>query len=169
MQILQEKGKHANGPYGLRVWGRVRRKEEVTWVLGGPAPDVFSCDASQREGPATSTTRPTSQPGVQPTRMWELTLDNRMVSRRPETPVIFAWKKIIWEDPKKPKEYDLPPKWREVRNTNRNPHSQCQEKMVRDREGTGAWERDSCGPPWSLSPLTSRCQMLPSARTVGIN
>lgn len=41
MQILQEKGKHANGPYGLRVWGRVRRKEEVTWVLGGPAPDVF--------------------------------------------------------------------------------------------------------------------------------
>lgn len=56
MQIRQKKGKHANGPYWMRVWVRVRAKEEVTRVLEGPAPDSFPVMPSRsgKEGPATS-------------------------------------------------------------------------------------------------------------------
>lgn len=161
MQICQEKGKHANGPYGMRVRGRVRRKEEVTRVLGGPAPDVFLWRIS--EGGAGHLYHSAHQPTGNAAH-----LDVRADPGQPDGVAqtrnsCYLWKKIIWGNPKKSlKEYELPPKWREVWNTNSqwHPHSQCQEKMLRDREGTGAWERGSCGPPWSLPPLTSRCQML---------
>lgn len=58
MQISQKKGKHANGPYWMRVWVRVRVQEEVTRVSEGPAPDGFPVwlSHSGKEGPATSVT-----------------------------------------------------------------------------------------------------------------
>lgn len=67
MQIRQKKGKHANGPYWMRVWVRVRVKEKVTWVLEGPAPDSFPVMPSHsgKEGPATCTVH-TNQPGMKP-------------------------------------------------------------------------------------------------------
>lgn len=91
MQICQEKGKHANGPYGMRVRGRVRRKEEVTRVLGGPAPDVFLWRIS--EGGAGHLYHSAHQPTGNAAHL-DVRADpgQRMVSRRPETPVIFERK-----------------------------------------------------------------------------
>lgn len=43
MQIRQEKGKHANGPYWVRVRDRVHVKEEVTQGLEGQ-PQTLHCD-----------------------------------------------------------------------------------------------------------------------------
>lgn len=138
MQIRQEKGKHTNGPYWMRVWVKVHVKEEVTQVVEGPAPPL-SCDAISRwEGGASHLYHLSIRTNLElsPPRLWELNLD-KMMSHRPETPVSYlCLKEIIWGGQKRNlKEYDLPLKWREILK-HKNTHYGCSGyNGVREGEG----------------------------------
>lgn len=119
MQIHQ-KGKHANGPYWVRVRDRVHVREEVIGEWERPAPGVSL-------GQCHFKVRKRGRPSLPPQHTNNLELDhldceswifdNQMMSRRPETYLCLNiyFFGFGFGDPKKNlKNMIFHPKWREV-------------------------------------------------------
>lgn len=110
MQIRQEKGKHTNGPYWMRVWVKGHAKEEETRVVEGPAPQ-FSCDAiwvGGRGRPPLPPPHP-NQPGIKPTSIVRAEFRQQDDVTQTRNSCYLCLKEVMWGARKRNRRVWSPP------------------------------------------------------------